>query len=213
MSLEQFKTQVLLLHSEQRTLDLLSKGLNDRYSVHCATSGTEALNALGDTPIDVLVCAQNMPGMSGLEALREAKKRSPDMVGILLAGPDSSDGLEAMVGEQEVFQIIRGEVKAGDLQNSVDAATKSVRLMGISKSANDTTANVDVATAEHIVMETAPNGSAIVSDGTGIMPALKPERIQMAPNVRGRQIDILVLTKDEEFLATIKKSSMGLHDI
>ena len=48
MSLEQFKTQVLLLHSEQRTLDLLSKGFNDRYSVHCATSGTEALNALGD---------------------------------------------------------------------------------------------------------------------------------------------------------------------
>ncbi|MBT5220630.1 MAG: hypothetical protein HOM16_14285, partial [Woeseia sp.] len=50
MSLEQYKTQILLLHSQQSTLDTLSAGFNDQYSVHCATSGTEALNTLGDTP-------------------------------------------------------------------------------------------------------------------------------------------------------------------
>ena len=47
MSLEQFKTQILLLHSEQSTLDKLITGFNDRYTVHCATSGSEALNTLG----------------------------------------------------------------------------------------------------------------------------------------------------------------------
>jgi TonB family protein len=213
VSLEQFKTQVLLLHSEQRTLELLSKGFSDRYSVHCATSGTEALNTLGDTPIDVLVCKHKMPGMSGLEALREARKRSPHMVGILLAGSDKSDGLEAMVGEQELFQIIRGEISPNDLQSLVETTTKRIRLMGISQSANDTKADVDVPFGENIVMETAENGSAIVSDGTGTMPALKPERIQTAPNARGREIDVLVLTKDDDFLATIKESSRSLHDI
>ena len=55
MSLEQFKKQGLLLHSEQRTLDVLSSGFNDRYTVHCATSGSEALNTLGETQIDVSV--------------------------------------------------------------------------------------------------------------------------------------------------------------
>ena len=64
MSLEQFKTQILLLHSEQETLDELSGGFSDKYSVHCATSGIEALNTLGDTPIHVIVCAQDLPGMS-----------------------------------------------------------------------------------------------------------------------------------------------------
>ena len=48
MSFEQFKTQVLLLHSEQSTLDSLRSGFNDRYTVHCATSGSEALNTLGE---------------------------------------------------------------------------------------------------------------------------------------------------------------------
>ena len=88
MALEHYKTQVLLLHSKQSTLDALSTGFSDRYSVHCATSGSEALSTLGVTPIHVIVSAQDLPGMSGLEALREARKRSPDTIGILLAGRD-----------------------------------------------------------------------------------------------------------------------------
>ena len=74
MALEYYKTQVLLLHSQQSTLDTLSTGFNDRYSIHCATSGSEALSTLGVTPIHVIVCAQDLPGMSGLE-LQEALAR------------------------------------------------------------------------------------------------------------------------------------------
>ena len=109
MPLDQVRTQVLLLHSEQSTLDSLSAGFNERYTVHCATSGTEALTTLGETPIHVIISAQDLPGMSGAEALREAKKRSPETIGILLAG-DKDQGLEALVGDKEVFQIVRGGV-------------------------------------------------------------------------------------------------------
>ena len=117
MPLDQVRTQVLLLHSEQSTLDSLSSGFSDRYTVHCATSGTEALNTLGDTPIHVIVSAQKLPGMSGVEALREAKKRSPETIGILLAGNDDR-GLEALVGDKEVFQVVRGGVSPADQRAS-----------------------------------------------------------------------------------------------
>ena len=218
MSLEQYKTQVLLLHSEQSTLDTLSAGFNDKYSVHCATSGTEALNTLGDTPIHVFVSAQDLPGMSGLDAIREAKKRSPETIGILLAGTDTHDGLEALVGAQQVFQIVRGSIDPGDLLELIESATnqsstKSVRMIALSESANDHKANVDEPVSEHIVMETSENGSAIISDGTGTMPTLRPSKISLAPGVGGREVDILVLTKDEEFLATIKDSARGLHNV
>lgn len=215
MPLEQIKTQVLLLHSQQSTLDALSTGFNDRYSVHCATSGTEALNTLGDTPIHVIVSAQDLPGMSGLDALREAKKRSPDTIAILLAGTDANDGLEALVGDKEVFQIVRGEISPDALENLIDSATKSVRLLALSEASNDTAANVDepYADAEHIVMETAENGSVIISDGTGTVPVLKPNRIQVSPNAGGQAVDVLVLTKDEEFLNTIRESSRGMHNV
>ncbi|MFQ5981926.1 MAG: response regulator [Woeseiaceae bacterium] len=213
MGLEQFKTQVLLLHSQQSTLDVLSAGFTDRYAVHLATSGTEALNTLGETPIHVIVSAQDLPGMSGLEALREAKKRSPDTIGILLAGDDGDDGLEALVGDQEVFQIVRGSISPTELLELIDNATRSVRLLALSESANDQAAHPDMPVGEHIVMETSENGSTIISDGTGRMPALKPEKVAIMPNVGGSEVDVLVLTKDEEFLATIKDSARGLHNV
>jgi protein TonB len=62
-------------------------------------------------------------------------------------------------------------------------------------------------------METSENGATIISDGTGRMRALKPQKVQLASHVGGRDVDVLVLTKDEEFLATIRESSRGLHNV
>ncbi len=212
MPLEHFKTQVLLLHSEQSTLDNLSAGFNDRYTVHCATSGTEALNTLGETPIHVIVSAQDLPGMSGVEALREAKRRSPETIGILLAGK-KEQGLEALVGEKEIFQVVRGRITAEDLSKLVDNATQQMRLMALAESANDTAADVDVPTSQHIVMETSEHGSTIISDGSARLPALDPQKVSASVSVGSQGVDVLVLTKDDEFLETIKESSRGLHNV
>ena len=211
MPLDRFNTQVLLLHSERGTLDDLSAGFDERYTVHCATSGTEALNTLGDTPIHVIVSAQELPGMSGVEALREAKKRSPETIGILLASME--DDLEALVGDEEVFQIVRGGISPKELGKIIDNATQQMRLMALAKSANDNSARVDAPTSEHIVMETAENGSAIISDGTGRMYALDPTKISSSIAVGARTIDVLILTTDDEFLSTIKGSVRGLHNV
>jgi len=210
--LDEFRTQVLLLHSEQSTLDKLSSGFSETYTVHCATSGSEALNTLGETQIDVIVSAQELPGMSGLEALREAKKRSPDTIGILLAG-STDDGLEALVGDKEVFRVVRGTVSGEAILELVDEATQQMRLITLAKSANDTAANVDEAAPEHIVMETAENGSAVVSDGSERLPALDSGRFSSISAVGSQDVDLLVLTKDQEFLATIKESSRGMHTV
>jgi serine/threonine-protein kinase len=209
--LDKYKTQVLLLHSEQSTLDDLSSGFNDRYTVHCATSGSEALNTLVETPINVIITAHDLPGMSGLDALREAKKRSPDTIGILLAGTKTTD-IQALVGDEEVFQVVSGTITGDGLLKLVDNATRQIRLMALAESANDTTAGVDES-AEHIIMETSENGSTIISDGTGRMPVLDPKKVSAAVNVGSRSVDVLVLTKDQEFFETIKDSSRGMHKV
>ena len=213
MSFEHFKTQILLLHPQQSTLDVFSSGFNEKYSIHVATSGTEALNTLVETPIDVIVTAQQLGGMTGLDAIREARKRSPDTIGILLVGADGDDDIEAMVGDQEVFQIVRGSISPTELRELIDTATRQARLRALAGAANDQAANPDEPVSEHIVMETSENGSTIISDGTGRMPMLKPEKVALMANVAGRQVDVLVLTKDDEFLATIRDSARGLHNI
>ena len=211
MPLNQFKTQVLLLHSEQSALDSLSSGFGESYTVHCATSGSEALTTLGETPINVIISAQDLPGMSGVEALREAKKRSPDTIGILLAGKDERS-VEALVGEKEVFQVVHGNVTSEGLKKLVDGATQQARLMALAESANDNAAAPDEP-AEHIIMETSENGSTIISDGTGRFPALNPDKLSPAASVGAQAVDVLVLTKDQEFLTTIKESSRGMHKV
>jgi TonB family protein len=209
--LDHFKTQVLLLHSEQSALDSLSAGFGERYTVHCATSGSEALNTLGETPINVIISAQDLPGMSGAEALREAKKRSPETVGILLTG-GSGRSSQALVGDEEVFQVVAGEMTGESLQNLVDNATRQMRLMALAESANDMAASPDEP-AEHIVMETSENGSTIISDGTGRFRALDQSKMSAASAVGARAVDVLVLTKDQEFLTTIRESSRGMHAV
>ena len=208
MSLNQYKTQVLLLHSEQSTLDKFSSGFDDRYTVHCARTGTEALTTLGETPIHVIVSAQKLPGMSGAEALREAKKRSPETIGILLAG----DSSEAVVGEKEVFQVIRGGVDPAHLRQLIDNATQQSRLFALAESANDTRAEPDEPVSEHIIMETSENGSSIITDATGQLPALDPKKVS-ATAAGAATVDVLVITKDQEFLTTIKESSRGVHKV
>ena len=209
MSLNQYKTQVLLLHSEQSALDEFSSGFDDRYTVHRATSGAEALTTLGETPIHVIVSALKLPGMSGAEALREAKKRSPETIGILLAG----DSSEALVGEKEIFQVVRGGVQPADLQRLIDNATRQNRLFALAESANDTRANPDEPVSEHIIMETSENGSSIITDATGKIPALDPKKISPSAAVGAAAVDVLVITRDHEFLTTIKESSRGVHNV
>jgi len=209
VALDQYKTQVLLLHSEQSKLDKFSTGFDDRYTVHCATTGTEALVTLGETPIHVIVSAQKLPGMSGAEALREAKKRSPDTIGILLAG----DSSEALVGEKEVFQVIRGGVDPSELRRLIDNATQQSRLVALAESANDTRANPDEPASEHIIMETSENGSSIITDATGQLPALDPKKVSSSSALGAATVDVLVITKDQEFLTTIRESSRGVHNV
>jgi TonB family protein len=209
VSRDEFKTQVLLLHKDQSALDHLSSGFNDSYTVHCATSGSEALNTLVETPINVIISAQDLPGMSGLEALREAKKRSPETIGILLAGT-SDDGLETLVGDKEVFQVVRGDVTSDSLLKLVDTATQQLRLMALAESANDTDADVDEPSAQHIVMETSENGATIISDGTGQMQALHAAQ---GSALGSRSVDLLALTRDPDFFSTVKASSRGMHTV
>ncbi|MDJ0916459.1 MAG: TonB family protein [Woeseiaceae bacterium] len=213
MPLEQFKTQVLLLHSEQSALDKLSAGfVNDKYTVHCATSGVEALNTLGETPIHVIVSASNLPGMSGADALREAKKRSPETIGILIAGENDKQA-EALVGDKEIFQVIRGGINPKDITKLIDEATQQMRLMAIAESANDQAAEPAEGTGEHIVMETDDHGSTIISDGTGQHATLNPQKMSESAPVGAKAVAVLVMTKDEAFLESIKECCRGMQDV
>ncbi|WP_405224420.1 TonB family protein [Lentisalinibacter sediminis] len=199
--MQRFKTQVLLLHSEQSTLDRFSASLGDAYSVHLATSGTEALNTLGLTPIHVMVSAQRLPGMSGIEALREARKRSPETLGILIAPEDMSGAeAEALVGSEALFQVIRGIGTPEDMRRVIDEAVDQLRLNTLQDSANDRSAG-----PRPRVSPTAPSREAGPA-ARRAAPGVEASGTFPAAAGTVAATELVVLSKDEVFLDTIRQA-------
>lgn len=78
---------VLLVDDEVEFLETLVKRLKKRkLTVAGVNGGEDAINFLKDTPMDVVVLDVKMPGMDGLETLREIKKICPLVEVIMLTG-------------------------------------------------------------------------------------------------------------------------------
>jgi DNA-binding NtrC family response regulator len=78
---------VLLVDDEPAFLDTLSKRLAlRRLQVATAGSAKEALAALGQQPVDVVVLDVKMPGMDGIATTRAIKDAHPLVEVILLTG-------------------------------------------------------------------------------------------------------------------------------
>lgn len=211
MSLEQFKTQVLLLHSQRHALNRLGAEFGEQYAMHYATSGTEALNTLSERPIEVFISAQDLPGMNGLAVLREARKLSPATVGILMVSVDQDDLLETLSDDDDLFQIVHGEISGDTLSDLIESATKRVNFLTTAESAIATAA--DDSTGEHIILETSEYGVAVVSSDFRQEPGLKPESFVVSPAAGGKDVAILVLTKDDDLLTAIHTAVDDLHNV
>ncbi|MGE4552457.1 MAG: response regulator [Desulfovibrionaceae bacterium] len=90
--------KILLVDDEPQFLEALSDRLDARgISVTAQTSAERALELAKDKAFDAIVLDLQMPGMDGIETLRELKKLRPELQVIFLTGHASVDkGIEAM---------------------------------------------------------------------------------------------------------------------
>lgn len=83
---------VMIVDDEEDFLETLVKRLEKRdVKVIGAKSGEEALELLQESPVDVVVLDVKMPGMDGIEALKEIKRRHPLVEVVLLTGHASTE--------------------------------------------------------------------------------------------------------------------------
>lgn len=83
---------VMIVDDEEDFLETLVKRLEKRdLKVIGAKSGEEALELLQESPVDVVVLDVKMPGMDGIEALKEIKRRHPLVEVVLLTGHASTE--------------------------------------------------------------------------------------------------------------------------
>jgi len=84
--------RVLLVDDELDYLDSLIKRLVDRgFNAVGVTSGSQALALLDTQDFDVALLDYRMPGMDGVETLREMVQKRPRLAVIMLTGQSVSD--------------------------------------------------------------------------------------------------------------------------
>jgi len=98
---------VLLVDDEDSILSSLKRLLRrESYHVLTANGGQAGLDELAKSRVDVIVSDQRMPGMSGVEFLRQAKVLYPDTVRMVLSGYADLQSITDAINEGAIYKFL-----------------------------------------------------------------------------------------------------------
>lgn len=122
------RIRVLVVDDEPDFLKLVRRRLCKRnVDVAVVPGGREALDFLSDTPVDVVILDVRMPGLNGIETLKEIKKRHTETEVIMLTGHGSmQSGIEGM--NHGAYDYILKPFAIDDLLERIRAAHEHARL-------------------------------------------------------------------------------------
>ena len=97
---------VLVVDDEVRSQDAMRRTLDEDFTVFIASSADEARGLLERQPVSVILCDQRMPGMTGVNFLKEVRERWPETVRIVISGYTDGEDIIAGINEAGIYQYI-----------------------------------------------------------------------------------------------------------
>jgi len=114
--------KVLFVDDEEQIIRLFQLGFGQDYDLLTANSGEEALHLLDEFEIAVMITDHRMPGMTGVELVKETNQRSPDTISIILSAFSDSDILLAAIHEAKVHDYWLKPWKVDEVRQRLDIA-------------------------------------------------------------------------------------------
>lgn len=115
------KAHLLVVDDEATIRNFLVRVLErEGYEVAAACDGIEALHLLEDQPVDLLLTDIRMDRLNGVELLKEAKVRDPELVVILLTGHATVDSAVTAL-RRGAFNYLLKPVKNEEIIAAVEA--------------------------------------------------------------------------------------------
>ena len=120
--------KILVVDDELFVRELLLEFLSSQgYEVALADSGEKAVELMQTEPANVVLVDLKMPGMDGIQTLKEIKKTAPDALGIIMTGyPTVESSIEAL--RQGAHDYVVKPFKLNDLKSSVEKALGEQKL-------------------------------------------------------------------------------------
>jgi two-component system, OmpR family, response regulator len=117
--------KILLVDDESEFVDTLAERLQLRgFGAETAGDGEKALRLMDETAPDVVVLDLKMPGLGGMEVLKEIKKQGYEAPVILLTGHGSTkEGIEGM--KLGAFDYLIKPIDIDELIQKMSEATKN----------------------------------------------------------------------------------------
>jgi signal transduction histidine kinase len=125
---EQKKYTILYVDDEELNLRIFKNTFRKDYNILTATSGLDGLNLLEKENVDLILTDQRMPGMTGIDFLRKAIERNPDLNRILVTAYSDYEILKEAVNEVKIFQYVEKPWKEEDIKITIDSALEIHRL-------------------------------------------------------------------------------------
>lgn len=119
---------VLVVDDEIRSQETLRRTLEEEFEVFTASDGPQALALLEREPVQVILCDQRMPGMTGVQCLTEVRSRWPDVVRVIISGYTETEDIIAGINEAGIYQYILKPWQPESLLLTVRAAAELYRL-------------------------------------------------------------------------------------
>jgi CheY-like chemotaxis protein len=120
---------LLLVDDEENIIAALRRLLRrDGYQILTASSGPEGLALLSSHQVDVIVSDQRMPGMTGVEFLRQAKATHPDSVRIVLSGYTELQSITDAINEGAIYKFLTKPWEDEQLRANIEEAFRYKEL-------------------------------------------------------------------------------------
>lgn len=122
--------KILFVDDEQTLLNGIERRLGFEYDLMTADSGALGLSILSEHgPFAAVVTDMRMPGMDGLEFVKNARQVSPDSVYLMLTGNQDQATASQAVNEGQVFRFLNKPCDSDALCRALDAAVRQHELV------------------------------------------------------------------------------------
>ncbi len=119
---------ILVLDDEQRSLESIQRILDDQFDVHIASTIKQAEDILQREWIQILLCDQRMPEMSGVEFTEKIRDEYPDIIRMIISGYTESGDIIDAVNKGGIYQYITKPWHPDELITKLNNAVDLFRL-------------------------------------------------------------------------------------
>ncbi|WP_432741374.1 HD domain-containing phosphohydrolase [Methylobacter sp. G7] len=128
---------LLLVDDDPDVLATLTRSFRKGYKTLSASGGAEGIAFLNEHPVDLIICDQRMPNISGDQVLSHALQARPHAIRILLTGYADVESLLTCVNEAHIYKYVTKPWDPAELNLTVVRALESLVLKRDLETARD----------------------------------------------------------------------------